>query len=421
MKRRILWVGVSILLLAVVAVWVLFPIRSHRQQEVSTASNDIDAIIALFPSEEQDQTRTFYEAEMQKAKETGNAGFVARYEESLKELLIEMADEEPLPDDYREAAAQYEAEIQREKEAGADEDYIAIIESFRDTYLNLARKDEERKRKRLAKRARRDALSTPEEHLAYYEAELLEDQDRLRRATEEGNASSLKMAHSRLETTQTLIKYYKGKIAWRAKKPEVDALLERIERYKDEHRHLLHIEVVDGVEKVVGVRTPDEIASSSSEKAEGRDFPMETPTPFPVETPPSPPVLPDDVSSSSLVVESTPIPSLEGALESVVKAQTQFNSWRKTIDTDYLDVLVSQYMTPQELNQYFPTQADRALLQSRSTDMRKAVVSKIRNVVNGIQGATIVQKRELARKLTTSNFDSEFAESVLKQLTFDDK
>ena len=131
MKTSILWVGVSILLLAVVAVWVLFPIRSHRQQEVSTASNDIDAIIALFPSEEQDQTRTFYEAEMRKAKETGNDGFVARFEESLKELLIEMADEEPLPDDYREAAAQYEAEIQREKEAGADEDYIAIIESFR--------------------------------------------------------------------------------------------------------------------------------------------------------------------------------------------------------------------------------------------------------------------------------------------------
>ena len=78
-------------------------------------------------------------------------------------------------------------------------------------------------------------------------------------------------------------------------------------------------------------------------------------------------------------------------------------------------------MTPQELNQYFPTQADRDLLQSRATDMRKAVVSKIRIVVNGIQSATVVQKRELARKLATSNFDSEFAESVLKQLTFDDK
>ena len=110
----------------------------------------------------------------------------------------------------------------------------------------------------------------------------MEDQEQLRRATEEGDASSLKMAHSRLETTQTLIEYYKREIAWRAKKPERDALLERLDRYIEEHRHLMHIEVVDGVEKVVGVRTPDEIASSSPEKAEGRDFPMETPTPFPV-------------------------------------------------------------------------------------------------------------------------------------------
>lgn len=411
MKKRILGVGVSILLLVVVAVWVLFPIRTHRQQEVSTASNDIDTIIALFPSEEQDETRTFYEAEMQKAKKTGSDGFVARFGETLKELLREMADEEPLPDDYREAVEQYEAEIQREKEAGAHEDYIAIIEGFRDRYLRLARKQEERERKRLAKRARYDALSTPEEYLAYYEKELWEDKERLRRATAEGDASSIKIAQMLLESTQGSIDYYKTEILWRAEKPERAALLERIEQYIYKHRHLLHIEVVDGVEKVVGVRTPDEIASSPSEKAEGSSFPVETPPPFPV--------MPDDVSSSLQVVENTSISSLEGALESVVKAQTQFKSWRKTIDTDYVDVLVSQYMTPQEINQYFPTQADRDLLQSRATDMRKAVVSKIRNVVNGIQGATVAQKREMARKLATSNFDSEFADSVLKLLTFD--
>lgn len=417
MKKRNLWVGFSLLLLAVVAIGVLFSIRPpHTPQEVSTESNEIDAIIALYPLEEQDETRAYYEAEMQKAKATGNAGFVARFREMLQTSLQEDIDD-PIPDDHREAAQYYEAEIQKEKAAGASEYYIGVLEYLRDGRLRLAESEEENERESREELARYYALRTPEEKLAYYEEKRQKNEAWLRQAIAAGDAGWIKFAQMAKESDERSIEYYKRRIAWNLKKPELDAQLERADAARsqliDRYRHLLHIEVVDGVEEVVGVRTPDEITSSPSEKAERNSFPAEAPSPLPV--------MPDDVSASPPVVENTPIPSLEGSLESVIKAETQFKSWRKTIDTDYVDVLVSQYMTPQEINQHFPTQAERDQLKSRTTEMRKAVVSKIRNVVNGIQGATVAQKRALARKLATSNFDSEFAESVLKQLDFDDK
>ena len=119
-------------------------------------------------------------------------------------------------------------------------------------------------------------------------------------------------------------------------------------------------------------------------------------------------------------------PSVSGAVtydpvRSFSTTQASLAPWRSTLDKDYLDVFVSRSLSAEELHQYFPTQAERDQLKSRTTEMRKAVVSKIHNVVNGIQGATVSQKRALARKLATSNFDADFAESVLKQLDFDDK
>ena len=418
MKKRILWVGFSMLLLTVVALGVLFTIRTPRTpQEVSTESNEIDTIIAMYPLEEQDETRAYYEAEMQKAKATGNEGFVARFQERLRASIQEDVDEPPIPDDHREAAQNYEAEIQKEKAAGASEDYIAVLEYLRDLRLDLAKSEEEREQKLREELARYYALRTPEEKLTYYEEELLEGEVLLRRATAEGDASWIKFAQMQIKGAQQSIEIQKRRIAWDSKKPELDALLQRADASRsqliEQYRHLLHTEVVDGVEEVVGVRTPDEITSSPSEKAAGSSFPTEVPSPIPV--------MSDDVSSSPPVLENTPIPSLEGSLESVVKAETQFRAWRKDLDNDYLDVLVSQYMTPQELEQHFSTPQERQTLAKRTERLRSEVTSKIQNIVSSIPDATREQKQTIARDLLTQNFDGDFAESVLKQLDFGDK
>ena len=115
------------------------------------------------------------------------------------------------------------------------------------------------------------------------------------------------------------------------------------------------------------------------------------------------------------------VSSVYDPVRSLTSAQSTLKSWRSDFDESYLDVIASRYMSPEELDQFFPTDQERQKLKSRTTEMRKSVVSKIRSVVNGIQGATTVQKRELARKIATSNFDSDFAQEVLNELSFDDK
>ena len=105
--------------------------------------------------------------------------------------------------------------------------------------------------------------------------------------------------------------------------------------------------------------------------------------------------------------------------ESIVNAQTQFKAWRKDVDESYLDVLVSRYMTPKELEEYFPTQADRQNLTTRTERLQQDVVSKIRSLVSEIPNATQAQKRKLARELVTKNFDKDFAEAVLTELEKD--
>ena len=101
---------------------------------------------------------------------------------------------------------------------------------------------------------------------------------------------------------------------------------------------------------------------------------------------------------------------------SLRRASQSLKTWRVDVDTQYFDVVVSQYMTDAELDKYFPTAQDKKILKSRTTEMQKSVVSKIREVVSGVKGATPKQKRQLARELVTANYEKSFAESVLKAL-----
>jgi len=108
-------------------------------------------------------------------------------------------------------------------------------------------------------------------------------------------------------------------------------------------------------------------------------------------------------------------------VKSLSMAQTSLKSWRADLDAKYFDVVISQYFTPQEIDEYFPTPQERENLKSRTSEMQREVVSKIRKVVSEIPNATQAQKSKLARELVTANFDKDFAGAVIEQLQLDEK
>ncbi len=86
------------------------------------------------------------------------------------------------------------------------------------------------------------------------------------------------------------------------------------------------------------------------------------------------------------------------------------------IQDKYFDVILSQYMTPKELDTYFPTEADQQLLKTRKAEMQKLVVSEMRKIVSKLPDAPEKEKRAFIRNFVIDNFESDFADSVLKAL-----
>ena len=145
----------------------------------------------------------------------------------------------------------------------------------------------------------------------------------------------------------------------------------------------------------------------------------------------TPNILTDDVASPTVLSEpSNPSPTEKvvvspsepyDPVRSLSLVQTSLKSWRTDLDEKYFDVVVSQYFTSQEIDEYFPTPQERERLKSRTSEMQRAVVSKIRKVVSEIPNATQAQKSKLARELVTTNFDKDFADAVIEQLQLDEK
>ena len=137
---------------------------------------------------------------------------------------------------------------------------------------------------------------------------------------------------------------------------------------------------------------------------------------------------PEEVSPiSSVTAEPEMRPQTEDPVSSLAtpddpvkllsSAQASLRSWRADFDNKYFDVVISQYFTQQELEQYFRTAEDREQLKSRRTAAQKEVVFKIRDLVKEVPD--VKQKREITRELVTANFDKDFADTVLKALEND--
>ncbi|MYB66033.1 hypothetical protein F4X73_15185 [Candidatus Poribacteria bacterium] len=123
--------------------------------------------------------------------------------------------------------------------------------------------------------------------------------------------------------------------------------------------------------------------------------------------------------SSESAAENAVSTSQSIVFDSVVslsKVQSKLKPFLVDLDEKYFDVVVSQTLTSQEIDRYFPMDLDREMLRSRTTEMQKLVVSQVRKLVSDVKGATAEQKRSLARELVKKNFDKDFAKSILSEL-----
>ena len=134
--------------------------------------------------------------------------------------------------------------------------------------------------------------------------------------------------------------------------------------------------------------------------------------------------MPDVLSAPSDAATAAPTVSDPGVsatsaydpVRSFTSAQSRLESWRSDFDESYLDVIASRYMSPEQLDEFFPTPQEREHLKSRTTELQKLVVSQVRKLVSDVKGATAEQKRSLARELVNKNFDKDFAKSILSEL-----
>ena len=132
----------------------------------------------------------------------------------------------------------------------------------------------------------------------------------------------------------------KRRLAWIPKEQALDARIKEWEEVKrpqliEKYRSFLQIEEIDGVERVVGVRTPAEIKVAAKELLSDSSPPESSSVPsLPDTQSPSTPKLQQtaperSVDPPSPQGEAAPQQPPAAAMESIVNAQTQFQSWRR--------------------------------------------------------------------------------------------
>lgn len=155
----------------------------------------------------------------------------------------------------------------------------------------------------------------------------------------------------------------------------------------------------------------------------GNASPVETDVSPEIDTQAEPPIDNQSFSFSEIKEFSEPRTreELENQTSFSFDSAKSFIDARKALDQlnmheTYFDVIMSQYMTPKELDTYFPTTADREMLKTRKAEMQKLVISEMRKVVSKLPDVSSVEKRSFIRKLVIDNFQKDFAESVLSEM-----
>ena len=349
MKKLFLIGAIALLLLSV---GVLLVIRQHQNGTASQMAEekDMDAIITSLPPDLPPETHNYIRTiknDIRTAKEDGDEEWAAELEKSLAKELQEILNPPELPEEEHEWVQHYEDEIRKAKKEGLSEQYIAGLEKLRDIHLAGIAEDAEADRLWQEERARVEAMSH-EERIDHYEDKLSEAEEELRIAKSEGDASDIQWAEWTVQALNSDIEWEKKELAWIPVQKELDARLkkwEEVERPRliAEYRAYLHIEVIDGQERIVSVKTPAEIDLPDRNLFLSDDEDSLLPAGSSLSLPDRSDVVPSPqgkpLPSSPEVEPQQTLPP--AAMASIVKAQTQFKSWRKDLDKDYLDVVLS--------------------------------------------------------------------------------
>lgn len=110
-------------------------------------------------------------------------------------------------------------------------------------------------------------------------------------------------------------------------------------------------------------------------------------------------------------------PMLNDTKNAVIeKPESPFNSVLLDLGDRYFDVVISRYLTPKELEKYYPTSDDRNVLSIRTKALQKSLVSEMRSVLGGMNNKTDIEKRKLASDFLNTHYDKEFAADVIELL-----
>ena len=129
------------------------------------------------------------------------------------------------------------------------------------------------------------------------------------------------------------------------------------------------------------------------------------------------PILIDDIPVREEDVESNEQYNSETPLKSDIDFEV-IQLWIKSAE-EYPDIIISQQMSKGEYDSFFSTQESRQSLQERKTQMQIDIVKQIRNILPKSPDSHNQVISQL-RKSLTENWDNDFADLIINQLTYID-
>ena len=124
----------------------------------------------------------------------------------------------------------------------------------------------------------------------------------------------------------------------------------------------------------------------------------------------------DDKSESN---QASPIRTLEQSNNNIpITSDIEFKVtqfWIKSVE-QYPDVIISQQLSKEEYDAFFSTKELRQSLEERKTRMQNDIVTQIQGILSSNTFRNREQVIPQLRKYLSKNWDSDFAESVMRQL-----
>lgn len=95
--------------------------------------------------------------------------------------------------------------------------------------------------------------------------------------------------------------------------------------------------------------------------------------------------------------------------------ETQLSSLKREIEDEYISVIVAPYLSREEFDEFFPTDASRAELKNRQQEMHADIAARVERFLAEDTGNRS-EKLTIIRQTLSENWSPDIAESVLEQL-----